>query len=73
MRDNRFIMDESDVYFPKDDIVCKTCKFRLKKYPGYYKFSVCDKYPNEKPDHSDMKPNSIVFKGENCEFYEKES
>lgn len=73
MRDNRFVMDDSDIYFPSEDIMCKRCKFRSKDTPDAYTFCDCKKYPDKQSDHSDMKPTSIIFKGKPCKFYEEES
>lgn len=71
MADNRFIATESDVYFPQDDILCRTCSFRDKQFASSYKDFVCAKYPGENDDDSDSKPMEIVCKGANCKFYKK--
>lgn len=49
---------------PKDDIQCKTCKFKRSGVIGY-KIAYCEKY-------NDGKPDEILFEGAECEFYEEE-
>lgn len=54
------------VRISNDNIVCKDCRFRLDDSETFGNTSSCDKYP----EHT--KPFSIILKGENCEYYEKE-
>ena len=54
---------------PDDDIVCKTCKFKIGKTEfsdDYHKIS-CQKFEWPK-----VKPISILTEGDDCEEYEKE-
>lgn len=46
-----------------EDIVCKTCKFRLTgRFRNDYQDSTCSKYPYNKP-------GSVYFKGLKCPEY----
>ena len=57
------------IEMPSDNILCKKCKYRLPniKINDFltiygYKKGECEKYSN--------KPNGILFKNENCKYYE---
>jgi hypothetical protein len=55
------------VTHPSKDIVCKTCKYKLKesKLLGErYTYGKCDIYED--------KPNEILFDNAKCEFYQQE-
>lgn len=66
---------ENDIGFslPDDDIVCKTCIFRKPDFvegervvvPGY-KNGYCAIYDD------DLKPTGILFRHEDCDYFEKE-
>ena len=69
---NRFIIEDDDTYFVPSDSQCKTCIYRNKKYSEGYMNGACEKYPGKKEDHSDLKPNKILFFNQKCSFYKEE-
>lgn len=65
---DRFIINDGDLKGPNDEIVCKTCKYRLKTFEDGYKRCVCQKYKDL--DHD--KPSGILYENQKCEFYEED-
>lgn len=67
---DRFIWKEGDLCSPGDDICCVDCKFRNRIPPEGFKKAICDKYDTIP---TNMKPRAILFKNQDCDFYEKDS
>lgn len=56
--------DDMSPVFPDKKIKCKDCVFRKDGKIGY-KNAYCDMFPRGKP-------NEILFKNADCEYYQKE-
>ncbi len=58
---------------PKDDIHCKTCKFKRPSVKigdeivERHTFAICKIY-----DDDERKPNDVLWEGAECEYYEPE-
>lgn len=65
----RFIINDGDMHGPKDNIACKTCKFRIKKFEDGYKRASCEKYDRSS---GNRKPSKILYENQKCEFYKED-